>query len=222
MSTGLPGARARGKHAGLTREAVLRRAIDLLDEVGLDAFSMRRLGSDLGVEAMALYHHVGNKQELLDGLVEQIFLDTVPTELEDAAWQESMRQFARDAYDALVAHPHLVPLVLSSPATTPGVLHRLDQTVAALRAGGLSASTALDLIYTIIGFVVGYVATGGDADEGSRTRLARLAALDLRDHPALAEATQDRAGSNLPSTFDTTLTAILSDFETRAEHARLR
>lgn len=222
MSTGLSGARARGKHAGLTREAVLRRAIGLVDEVGLDAFSMRRLGSELGVEAMALYHHVGNKQELLDGLVEQVFLDAVPTAVEDAPWQESMRQFARDAYDALVTHPHLVPLVLSRPATTTGVLHRLDQTVAALKAGGLSAPTALDLIYTIIGFVVGYVATGGNADEGNRTRLDRLAALDLSEHPALTEATRDRCDAGLQSTFDTTLTAILSGFETRTEHARLR
>lgn len=205
--------RGRGRHAGLTREHVLEQATALVDAHGLPALSMRRLGTELGVEAMALYHHVGNKEQLLDGLVEQLFLEAAPPELE-GSWQEGMQQFARGAYDALIAHPHLVSLVLSRPATTPRVLRRLDNTVAALRDSGLPAPVALDLVYTIIGFVVGYVATGGSADEGDATRIERLAALDLTKHPALAEAVHDTSVTGRPSTFEVTLTAILTGFET--------
>lgn len=70
--------RARGQRAGLTRQAVLEAALRLVDQEGLKALSMRRLGAELGVEAMTLYHHVPNKTALLDGMIEQVVAEAVP------------------------------------------------------------------------------------------------------------------------------------------------
>lgn len=209
MGAKVTAGRGRGHHAGLTREAVLRTAVELVDEQGLAALSMRRLGAELGVKAMALYHHVGSKQELLDGLVELLFAEVVPTVRDDEPWQASMRRFAHTMLDVLLAHPNLVPVVLSRPATTPEVLRILEESLGALRQAGFRPDRSLDLIYALIGFVVGHVATGGDAGDGTAERLRLLAALDLTNYPLLAEAA--RGGAQ--STFDITLEAILGWFE---------
>ncbi|HEY6737567.1 MAG TPA: TetR family transcriptional regulator, partial [Actinopolymorphaceae bacterium] len=75
-----------GQRVGLTRERVLDAALALVDREGLAALSMRRLGAELGVEAMTLYHHVANKAALLDGLVERIFTFAEPPLREDTPW----------------------------------------------------------------------------------------------------------------------------------------
>lgn len=208
----MPAGRTRGQHAGLTREAVLHAAVGLVDEHGLAALSMRRLGAELGVEAMALYHHVGNKDELLDGLVELLFAESVPAAPEHEPWQGALRRHARAMLDTLLAHPNLVPLVLSRPATTPGVLAVLERTVSVARSSGMAADRALELVYALIGFVVGHVAMGGDGQD-SATRLQVLAGLDLTDHPVLAEAVHAAGGSSHHSTFDGTLEAILAGYD---------
>ncbi len=187
----------------------------LVDEQGLAALSMRRLGAELGVEAMALYHHVGSKDALLDGLVEQLFLASLPEPTEGEPWREAVRRHARGILDTLLAHPNLVPVVLSRPAVTPGALSALERSVAVARTSGMPAHRALDLVYAVIGFVVGHVAMGGDADEGSTARLRLLASLDLDEFPELADAVRSAEGTGpRTSTFDATLDAILTGFDT--------
>src|SRR5687767_14332680 len=81
------------RRAPLTKQRVLRAAVALADEHGLDALSMRRLGRELGVEAMSLYNHVANKDEILDGIVELI-AEEVELPQPGSAWQPAMRQLA--------------------------------------------------------------------------------------------------------------------------------
>ncbi|NLG22379.1 MAG: TetR/AcrR family transcriptional regulator [Actinomycetales bacterium] len=216
--------RSRGHHAGLTREAVLEAAVRLVDEQGLTALSMRRLGAELGVEAMALYHHVGSKEELLDGLVEHLFSQAVPAQ--DAApepvagdpdpWRAVMRRFAHDILQTLLDHPHLVPVVLSRPAATPPVHALLERALVPLRGAGFPPGRSLDLVYALIGFVVGHVATGGGAGDGSAARREILAGQDLSDFPLLARAVEDAPVPGAASPFDTTLEALLAWFEPQA------
>src|SRR5690349_10629994 len=86
--------RTRGQNAGLTRQAILRAALALADREGLKALSMRRIGQELGVEAMSLYQHVDSKDALLDGLVEQVVTQAAPLLTEAASWQEALREYA--------------------------------------------------------------------------------------------------------------------------------
>lgn len=211
----MPGARARGQHAGLTRASVLAAAVRLVDEQGLSGLSMRRLGAALGVEAMALYHHVGSKDDLLDGLVEHLFaevvpvLDEVPTPVED--WRAPMRAFARAMLQTLLDHPQLVPVVLSRPATTPPVHSLLERVLTTLQEAGLPPGRSLDLVYALIGFVVAHVATGGDAGSTSARRQV-LAGQDLTDFPLLAAAVREESAPGA-TPFDVTLEALLAWFD---------
>lgn len=205
--------RARGQHAGLSRPAVLEAAVALVDEHGLGALSMRRLGAELGVEAMALYHYVSSKQDLMDGLVEQLFAQALPAlEEGEGPWQETMRRFARVMLQTLLDHQALVPVILSRPATTPAVLGILEHALTVLRQAGFSPAQALDLVYALIGFVVGHVATGGDATDRSATRYEQLAVLDTGAWPLLTEAVGAATSARPTSTFDVTLEAILGGF----------
>ena len=89
--------------AGLSRERVLREAMRLADQHGMDALSMRKLGSVLGAGAMSLYHYVANKEELLDGMVDLVFAEIeLPTSEGD--WREVMRRQLASARDVLVRH----------------------------------------------------------------------------------------------------------------------
>lgn len=212
-------ARPRGQHAGLTRQAVLAAAVELVDEHGLAALSMRRLGAELGVEAMALYHHVGSKEELLDGLVEHLFAEVVPAILDasggaggDTDWRAALRVAAHVMLEALQAHPNLVPVVLSRPAATPQVHGLLEQLLEVLHVAGLPPGRSLDLVYAVIGFVVAHVATGGGAGDSVPARRALLTSQDLSDFPLLAQAAREEAPPG-ESPFQVTLEALLAWFD---------
>src|SRR4051794_9883466 len=90
--------------ARLSRERVLTAAVALADAGGLEALTMRRLGEDLGVEAMSLYKHVANKEDLLDGMVDLVFAE-IDLPREHAEWRTAMRARAVSARSALTRHP---------------------------------------------------------------------------------------------------------------------
>lgn len=207
-------ARSRGQHAGLTRPVVLAAAVRVVDEEGLAALSMRRLGAELGVEAMALYHHVGSKDELLDGLVEHLFAQILPPDpTPGQAWPDVVREVARRMLATLLAHPNLVPVLLSRPATTPQVHELLEQLLRALDQAGLPPGRALDLVYAVITFVLAHVATGGDAGDSTTARRRVLAAEDLRDFPLLARAAHEPPVAEATAPFEVTLEALLAWFD---------
>ncbi|MEU8364258.1 TetR/AcrR family transcriptional regulator C-terminal domain-containing protein [Nonomuraea sp. NPDC048882] len=208
--------RTRGQNAGLTRQAILEAALALADRDGLKALSMRRIGQELGVEAMSLYQHVANKDALLDGLVEQIFTQAAPPLAEAVSWQEGLREYARALLRILLAHPNVISLVVSRPAITPQNHRLMENALHTLRAAGLPPERALDMLYAVTGFVVGHVAIlAGGGDGGSPARGMRpIPEEELRETPLLAQATRVRQSSDSDPRFDFALEAMLRGFET--------
>jgi AcrR family transcriptional regulator len=179
--------RGRGHSVGLTREKVLDAAMALVDQHGLSALSMRKLGAELGVEAMTVYNHVPSKDALLDGLVERLLHAASDPLFTDSSWQAALRGFAESWRSTLQAHPHLLPVVLSRPAVTAGNLQLMESVLQRLQQAGFPLCRGLDIMYAVAGFVVGNAATeAGDPHAGDRTGV--LADTDLRAHPLLAEA----------------------------------
>jgi AcrR family transcriptional regulator len=135
--------------APLTRERVLRAAQAIADEDGLDALTMRRLAEDLGVEAMSIYHHLPNKDAILDGLVELAFAEIEDevggfrTDVTGEAWTGALRARILGARRVLLIH-RWVPVVLEARGVmVPTMARYVDGIVAIMRAGGLS----FDLIH---------------------------------------------------------------------------
>src|SRR5713226_6269658 len=119
----------------LKRERVLRAALVLADTSGIDSLTMRNLGRELGVEAMSVYNHVANKNDILDGIVDLVFSE-IELPIEGAEWKPAMRKRAISAHEALLRHPWATSLMQSRTKPGPATLRHHDTVLATLRKAG--------------------------------------------------------------------------------------
>lgn len=212
----MPPNRARGQSAGLTRQAVLRAALALADREGLKALSMRRIGQELGVEAMSLYQHVVSKDDLLDGLVEQVFTQAAPPMARAASWREGLSEYAHVLLRTLLAHPNVLPLVITRPAITTQNLRTMESALMTLRSAGFTQERALDMLYAVADLVVGHaalLAAGGPEDQAPTGQTRAVAHPGSREVFLLTEAARARRSSGPGSRFDFALGAMLRGFD---------
>ena len=131
------GRRATRRRAPLTRERVLRAALRIADREGIDSVSMRKLGQALGVEAMSLYKHVADKEDILDGLADLVIgeVELPPGDLE---WMPALRRIAISVHEALLRHPWAAAVLDSRLHPGPARLRYLDTVIGILRRAGFS------------------------------------------------------------------------------------
>src|ERR1051325_3608477 len=130
-------AKRKKRRLPLTKNRVLRAALKLADRDGLASLSMRKLGDELGIEAMSLYNHVKNKDDLLDGLIDIVFAEIeLP---HDADWKSFMRRRAVSAREVLARHRWAIGLMESRTTPGPANLRHHDAVTACLRRAGFSA-----------------------------------------------------------------------------------
>lgn len=137
-----------GRRAPLSRARVLSAAVALADAIGIDAVSMRRLAQELGVVPMALYKHVANKEQLLDGMVDLV-VEEFETPAEDAAWQDAVRQRVLSARRAVLRHPWARKAIESRTHRTPAVLGYMDALAGTFLGGGFSADLTHHVMHTL-------------------------------------------------------------------------
>ncbi|GHO42140.1 TetR/AcrR family transcriptional regulator [Ktedonospora formicarum] len=140
----------------LTRQRVLEAALHLIDQEGLEGFSMRKLGAMLGVEAMALYNHVENKRALFDGVIELLVIQSPSPEQFDGTPREELWAFAHAFRDVLRAHPRVLPLVATSPLRTKASLVILDRLLATIQRAQITGVQAIYALQCLVGFIVGH------------------------------------------------------------------
>jgi AcrR family transcriptional regulator len=139
----------------LSRDRVLRAAVVLADQVGIDSLSMRRLAEELGVVPMALYKHVANKEELLDGMIDVVVGEIDPP-VHGADWKSAVRQRILSARQALLRHPWAPQVIESKKNPTPVVLAYMDSMIGLFRAGGFSVSLTHHVMHTIGSRILGF------------------------------------------------------------------
>jgi AcrR family transcriptional regulator len=132
----------------LSRERVLRAAVALADDGGIDSLSMRNLAQVLGVVPMALYKHVANKEELLDGMVEVIVAEIDPP-ARDGDWKDAIRQRILSARQALLRHRWASQVVESRTQATPIVLDYMESLIGMFRAGGFSVDLTHHVMHAL-------------------------------------------------------------------------
>ena len=138
----------------LSRDRILAAALELVDEQGIEALSMRRLGQSLGYEAMSLYNHVANKDDLLDGM-----LDLVLAEMNAPEPQEGLagiRKAAISAHEALERHPWAAGLLMAPARVRPLRLAFMDALLGALRGAGFSPETTYHAYHVIDAHIIGF------------------------------------------------------------------
>jgi AcrR family transcriptional regulator len=143
------------RRAPLSRDRVLRAAVALADKAGIDSLSMRRLAEELGVVPMALYKHVANKEELLDGMIDAVVGEIDPP-VAGASWKSAVRQRILSARRALLRHPWASRVMESKNNPTPVVLAYMDSMIGLFRAGGFSVNLTHHVMHTIGSRVLGF------------------------------------------------------------------
>jgi AcrR family transcriptional regulator len=140
----------------LSRQAILERALALADAEGLRAVTMRRLGAELGVEAMSLYHHVPSKEALLDGLVE-LMLEEARVVPPRPDWRDHLKAHAYALRAAGHAHPRVMQLFATRVVQAPAWAGAVEDTLAVLLAAGFEPAEAVHMYRLHATFVTGYV-----------------------------------------------------------------
>ena len=185
----------------LTRERILRAALDLADRDGLEGCTMRKIGARLGVEAMSLYRHVTGKEDLLSGLVDLVFAEVELAAPGAADWRTAMRDRAHSHRAAMRRHPWAIGFMEGRMQPGPASLRVHDATLGVLREGGFPVRAAVHGMSAVDAYVYGFAlqerdlparAHGATADV-MREQARRVP--DMNAYPYLVEAMGEFAGA---------------------------
>jgi AcrR family transcriptional regulator len=179
----------------LNRERVLHAAVALADESGSEALSMRKLGEAVGVEAMSLYHHVANKDDLLDGMIDVVFGEIeMPSDCGD--WMGSMRRRALSARRVLARHGWAIRFMESRTSPGPATLRHHDAVLGCLRNAGFSVRLAAHAFSVLDSYVYGFALQERSLPFDTPQQTAELAQeilarFPVNEYPHLAELTAE-------------------------------
>jgi len=212
VNAGKPGpgrsGRPRSGEERLSREAILTAALRIVDDEGIDAMTMRRLASTLGVNPMSIYHHLPNKAAVFAGLAELVFAELdLADPGEDVPWQDQLKSAALAYRGALRAHPNLALQVLSdTSAVSDVVVVTVEPFYRALDRAGLPPRQIFESVNTIIdfihGFMLGEVAVRAETFELAPDLLERVSRLPPGKAPTLTRVVQALGPDGLHYDFD--------------------
>ncbi|GAA2826677.1 TetR/AcrR family transcriptional regulator [Crossiella cryophila] len=193
---------------------MLDTALEFVDRHGLAALSMRKLGAELDVEAMTLYYYVPSKAALLDALVDRVSELSRPTAAAAAdPPADRLRAFAHALRATLIRHPGVLPLVATRPLHSADSLPFMESSLAGLRATGLTAGQAMDLLNVIGTFVIGHtLAEVGRPPGHEDTAETDLPELDPAEYPNLAEVVATGTGLDQADRFARAVEVLLAGF----------
>lgn len=200
----------------LTRERIVHAAVALLDGEGMAALSMRRLGGELGVEAMALYRHFESKAALLDAVLAWLLAGLALPE-PGVDWRADLREGGRRYRALLLAHPNAIPLFARLELGNPAAIAPAGWVMRVLRVGGFDAQTALQILSTLQSFVIGFAFWEiGTAPLRADERFAgprEAVHLPADADPYLVEILPELAGTSCDESFEFGLAAIIRGIE---------
>jgi TetR/AcrR family transcriptional regulator, tetracycline repressor protein len=224
------GGRPRAGQEALSRGRILDAALRLVDEEGMGALSMRRLGAELGVNPMSIYHHLPGKDAVISGLVELVFSGMRVRYSNGSPWQDQVRAWAETYRDLVRSHPNLVlEIVSSAAAVTEAVLLVNEPLYAALDEAGLPPAEVVVVADSVVDFVHGFAIAEGAQPPGHpfdrRELLERLETGAIDVLPTMRRIfralTADEARYDFDQGFDAGLSILLKGIEAStvdAEH----
>jgi AcrR family transcriptional regulator len=175
--------------AQLTRDRVVLAGLQIADASGVDAVTMRRVGQELGFEAMSLYRHVAGKDDLLNGMLDVVLAEwELPSD--DEEWAQAVRASALSVHAALRRHPWAARLLMSGSHLRPARLDYMDRLLGTLRRGGFDADTTYHVYHLLDGHIFGFslweiAYTTSATDEELVARF--MASVPWEDYPHLTQ-----------------------------------
>jgi AcrR family transcriptional regulator len=211
--------RAARDRTPLNRDRVLRAALELADEGGVAALTMQAIGRRLGVEAMSLYRHIHNKDDILGGLVDLVFAE-IGLPSDRSSWRAALRARSISARAALRRHPWAIALMESRMAPGPANLRSHDDTLAVLLDAGFSAAMATHAYNLVDSYVLGFAIQEVNLPFGSAEELADvgeglLAQVPVDEYPSFVRVAAEllASGFDYGAEFEFGLDLILDGIE---------
>ena len=211
----------------LTRDRVLLGGVAFADDNGIASLSMRKLGEALGVEAMSLYHHVANKDALLDGMVDLVFGE-IHLPSDGADWKKGMRERAQSARQALRRHPWAIALMSTRTSPGPATLRHHNAVIGSLRAAGFSVEMTAHAFSALDSYIYGFalqeatLPLGATEEETAEVAQMMMAQVPADEYPHLTEFTVEhilQPGYDYGDEFGFGLDLILDGLEKTREAA---
>jgi AcrR family transcriptional regulator len=207
----------------LSRQRALSSAVALADAEGLASLSMRKLAQEVGVEAMSLYHHVANKEDILDGMVDLVFAE-IELPSDGTEWKTAMRQRAESARAALTRHPWAISIMDSRSSPGPATLRHHDAVIGSCRNAGFSVQMAAHAFSLIDSYIYGFVLQEVNLPFDDSTDLedvveSMMLPFSAEDYPHLVELTTEyvlQPGYSYGNEFEYGLGLILDSLEAAA------
>jgi AcrR family transcriptional regulator len=209
----------------LSRELVLETAVKLADRGGLESLSMRKLGQELGVEAMALYYHFANKDEVIDGMVDLVFSE-IDLPIGGADWKTAMRRRAFSLRDVLLRHRWALGLMESRRKPGPANLRHHDAVIGSLLSAGLDMPTIAHAYSLLDSYIYGFALFATNLPFDPSEEVAELGRITLRAFPVdaypnlVAYVSAMGPGYNYWDEFDHGLDLILEGLQKAAGSSR--
>jgi TetR/AcrR family transcriptional regulator, tetracycline repressor protein len=213
----------RPRREPLSRERIVRAALRLMDEEGLEAVTMRRIGKELGVEAMSLYNHVADKEDILDAVAELV-MSEYRAEHGEGDWLQNAWAAAHEWRRLLKAHPNVITLLIERKhpmASVEGLLP-MENAFEILRQAGLSKDETVQVFRAVGGYIFGFVMTevgnmmAGQGERYSEAQVEELRRLLPADRlPRFLEMLPYLAECDNDATFDFGLDLMLEGIKAR-------
>jgi AcrR family transcriptional regulator len=215
----------------LTRDRVLRAAFALADESGLDSLSMRKLAGTLGVEAMSLYNHVSNKEDLVNGVVDLVFAEIEPPP-PDIDWKDAMRGRALSTREALNRHPWAIGLMEARSAPGPANVRLHEAVLKCLREAGFSLEETVHAYSVQDAYIYGFAlqerelpTSFEDPEVSAQVAERQISQVEIAGLPYLAEMVGEhiaKHGYDYKVEFEFGLDLILEGLERRRQASPAR
>jgi AcrR family transcriptional regulator len=204
----------------LNKQRLVEGAVTLADATGIESLTMRNLATELGVKPMALYHHVSNKEEVIDGMIDSVFSEIdIPSE--DLGWKPAIRHRAQSARSVLLRHRWAVSLM--ETRTTPGsaTLRHHDAVIGCFRQAGFSVEMTAHAYSLVDAYIYGFVLTEVNlpfesTDETHEVTGAIMEQMPMDEYPYLVELAVEHVlqpGYSYSDEFDFGLDVILDGIE---------
>ncbi|MDQ0632452.1 AcrR family transcriptional regulator [Arthrobacter pascens] len=205
----------------LSRDRVLLTAIQLADDGGIERLTMRRLGEELGVEAMSLYNHVSNKEDLLHGMIDAVFGE-IELPLHSDDWKTALRKRSVSVREVLARHPWANGLMDSGTNPGPATLRHHDRVLGTLRSGGFSLAMTAHAFSALDSYIYGFARQEkalpfDTSEQAAAIAQVMLAGLPASEYPYLFELTAKHVlqpGYSYSSEFTFGLDLLLDALET--------
>jgi AcrR family transcriptional regulator len=193
----------------LSRDRVIAAAVELVDDEGLAALSMRKLGAALGVEAMSLYNHVENKADVLDGMLDAV-LQEVPRPDPSLAWDDRLRSLCHGFRSVGLQHPGVLPMFNTRRIQSADGFAAIACIHGILREAGFDDDRALDAFVFVASFIGGYIQIDmGRISMARDDRVTDYASWDPATHPTEVELGLGLVARNWDVEFDRCITLLI-------------